>query len=127
MMTSRLTCFFEIDATQTITVILMVSFIRFSFGTFWLLCFFLFFFFSSIRRHTRCLSDWIQTCALPISHRTRAKLDRKAVLADLDFKVRVTQRTRHQSMARPVFRSRRLNVGQIDETHETTQAFPARP
>src|SRR5437899_4248752 len=25
-----------------------------------------FFFFSSRRRHTRCLSDWIQTCALPI-------------------------------------------------------------
>src|SRR5262245_62735853 len=24
------------------------------------------FFFSSRRRHTRCLSDWIQTCALPI-------------------------------------------------------------
>src|ERR1035441_5290327 len=24
-------------------------------------------FFSSRRRHTRCLSDWIQTCALPIS------------------------------------------------------------
>src|SRR5947199_2936415 len=25
------------------------------------------FFFSSRRRHTRCLSDWIQTCDLPIS------------------------------------------------------------
>src|SRR5437899_3638676 len=24
------------------------------------------FFFSSRRRHTRCLSDWVQTCALPI-------------------------------------------------------------
>src|ERR1035438_5228312 len=29
------------------------------------LCFFCFFF-SSRRRHTRCLSDWSQTCALPI-------------------------------------------------------------
>src|SRR5471030_3379649 len=26
----------------------------------------MFFFFSSRRRHTRCLSDWVQTCALPI-------------------------------------------------------------
>src|SRR5438045_4628450 len=29
--------------------------------------FFFFFFFSSRRRHTRCLSDGVQTCALPIS------------------------------------------------------------
>src|SRR5437763_16106817 len=28
----------------------------------------LFFFFSSRRRHTRYIGDWIQTCALPISH-----------------------------------------------------------
>src|SRR5205814_5446363 len=32
----------------------------------WFLCFF---FFSSRRRHTRCLSDWSQTCALPILER----------------------------------------------------------
>src|SRR5262245_66632799 len=31
------------------------------------------FFFSSRRRHTRCLSDWSQTCALPISPRDQPR------------------------------------------------------
>src|SRR5215204_4982938 len=37
---------------------------------------FLLFFFSSRRRHTRSLCDWVQTCALPISlsNRTRTIL-----------------------------------------------------
>src|SRR5262245_64008307 len=53
-------------------VFVLVVFFLFCFFLFivflWLISLlFFFFFFSSRRRHTRCLSDWSQTCALPIS------------------------------------------------------------
>src|SRR5205814_2626843 len=54
---------------------------------------FLFFFFSSRRRHTRCLSDGVQTCALPISllfTNTRAQ-------AELWFKSILVHRPRWES------------------------------
>src|SRR4030095_11272440 len=65
--------------------------------------------------------------AISNSHRTRAKLDRKAVLADLDFKMSVTQRTRHQSTACPAFCSRRLISWRKHYAHQATQALSVRP
>src|SRR5262245_25326012 len=49
------------------SVSLFSCFILFFLFVFLVYCIFVFFFFfSSRRRHTRCLSDWVQTCALPI-------------------------------------------------------------
>src|SRR5437899_12154620 len=40
------------------------------------------FFFSSRRRHTRCLSDWVQTCALPISNINGARTPESLITYD---------------------------------------------
>src|SRR5262245_62667665 len=73
-------------------VFVLVVFFLFCFFLFivflWLISLlFFFFFFSSRRRHTRCLSDWSQTCALPIWLRFEALEDRAvpAFLSPVDY------------------------------------------
>src|SRR5262245_64778334 len=48
------------------------------------------FFFSSRRRHTRCLSDWVQTCALPICRLPNSSSSTSALVLEDEFGSRPT-------------------------------------
>src|SRR5437016_7075696 len=53
---------------------------------------FLFFFFSSRRRHTRLVSDWSSTCALPISEEKAPREEKQSFIITDDTEVRVDGR-----------------------------------